>query len=211
MTTRESLLRGGPCYGYGEGQHKHMDGCPGFSMGKATRSRMCAKESRIRKITCSGYGDGAHAEGCPKITKGASSLSSQCRKQYLRLLEHCSGYARGLHVLACNGKSLTSSQASSACISARSKIWHYGLQPEQFLELLNSQDGLCALCETDQPGSKGWVVDHDHNCCSGVRSCGRCIRAILCSNCNTALGLAGDDPQRLRRMATYAEGHAGTQ
>src|SRR4029077_2130187 len=32
------------------------------------------------------------------------------------------------------------------------------------------------------------AVDHDHNCCPGAHSCGKCIRGILCGTCNSALG-----------------------
>ena len=31
-------------------------------------------------------------------------------------------------------------------------------------------------------------IDHNHKCCSSDRSCGHCIRGILCVRCNTHLG-----------------------
>lgn len=31
-------------------------------------------------------------------------------------------------------------------------------------------------------------VDHDHKCCPGQYSCGKCIIGLLCRNCNAMLG-----------------------
>jgi Recombination endonuclease VII len=47
------------------------------------------------------------------------------------------------------------------------------------------------------------VIDHDHECCPGERSCGRCIRGLLCSNCNVALGLTQHNGDMLRAMLNY--------
>lgn len=33
------------------------------------------------------------------------------------------------------------------------------------------------------------AVDHDHACCPGTRTCGACVRGILCGPCNTRLGI----------------------
>jgi hypothetical protein len=49
------------------------------------------------------------------------------------------------------------------------------------------------------------VVDHDHECCPGKTSCGKCVRGLLCHHCNTALGYARNNPTILRALADYLE------
>lgn len=85
----------------------------------------------------------------------------------------------------------------------------YGLSLASWYALLASQGNVCAVCKTPDPGRKWWHTDHDHACCPGqLRSCGRCVRGILCTRCNMALGLLDDDPVRLRSAAAYLEGAA---
>jgi hypothetical protein len=77
----------------------------------------------------------------------------------------------------------------------------YGLSPEKFAEILRGQHGGCAVCGTHDP--RVWVVDHDHSCCPGESSCGRCVRGVLCSPCNRGLGVFKDSPQLLQQAARY--------
>lgn len=79
----------------------------------------------------------------------------------------------------------------------------YGLSAEAFQDLLDKQNGRCAICLTDDSGLRFWAVDHDHTCCSGKTSCGNCVRGILCGQCNVGLGSFRDDASRLRRAAEY--------
>lgn len=46
-------------------------------------------------------------------------------------------------------------------------------------------------------------VDHDHACCPGQRTCGKCIRGMICQGCNTALGHVKDDPIVLQNLINY--------
>lgn len=88
----------------------------------------------------------------------------------------------------------------------RQVLGKYGLTEKSWEALFASQDSRCSICRTDTPTGHGWHVDHDHACCPEAgRSCGRCVRAILCSECNTGLGKFRDNPALLRAAASYLE------
>jgi uncharacterized CHY-type Zn-finger protein len=62
--------------------------------------------------------------------------------------------------------------------------------------MLFLQNYTCAICHRALDELEhGLVVDHDH--VTGK------VRALLCGNCNTALGLLGDDVARIQRAAEY--------
>ena len=85
----------------------------------------------------------------------------------------------------------------------------YGITTAQYDRLLEIQRGVCAICGFPPSGltrgGKRLVVDHDHACCPGPTSCGRCIRGLLCHSCNNGIGRMKDIPERLRRAAEYIE------
>lgn len=89
----------------------------------------------------------------------------------------------------------------SAC-RANSRLAKYGITQEIYDEMLHNQGGVCAICKGPH-GKRKFHVDHDHDCCPPNRSCGKCIRGLLCSNCNTAIGLLKDDEKLLRAAITY--------
>ena len=79
-------------------------------------------------------------------------------------------------------------------------LWNlYKLRLSEYDAMLAAQDSRCAVCDTMNPrGSSGlFVVDHDHG--TG------CVRGLLCHRCNMAIGQLGDDPQLLRKAASYLE------
>lgn len=68
------------------------------------------------------------------------------------------------------------------------------------------QEGKCYLCQNPLPSNIRKVhVDHDHRCCGPVRSCQLCLRGLACDRCNWIIGLAGEDPEPLKRIALYLE------
>ena len=79
-------------------------------------------------------------------------------------------------------------------IGARNRnLWiRYKITPEQFEVIFESQGRKCAVCASDSPNARingSWSVDHDHSCCRGEKTCGKCIRGILCSGCNIRIGV----------------------
>jgi len=75
----------------------------------------------------------------------------------------------------------------------------HGLTEEQFKELFDLYSGKCHSCKDRDANN----IDHDHKCCPGSYSCGKCVRGMLCSQCNTALGLLNDDLQKIKNLIQY--------
>ena len=87
--------------------------------------------------------------------------------------------------------------------------WH-GITLEQYEDLLAKQNGVCGICfqpETrkTRPTQRVFnlAIDHDHQCCPGLYSCGKCVRGLLCKKCNQALGGFGDDLVLLQNAVDY--------
>lgn len=67
--------------------------------------------------------------------------------------------------------------------------YSYGLTLLEYISILKQQDNRCYICKVDKPGGRGfWHIDHDRRCCPGQRTCGKCIRGILCVRCNLQVG-----------------------
>lgn len=128
--------------------------------------------------------------------KHAALLPALCRYCPRRLIDERSRYVHEGHAHPERFESRKSDLATRRAYNLRAK---YGIEPEDYERMLVKQGGGCAVCgatEADQL-SRRLHVDHDH-------ATGR-VRGLLCGPCNHAIGKAGDDPERLRRMAAYLE------
>jgi hypothetical protein len=86
----------------------------------------------------------------------------------------------------------------------RANLKKHGLTSEQYDALLAAQGGGCAICKGTTPYGRGrFHIDHDHACCPGQRSCGKCVRGLLCGRCNPGLGAFQDSPDLLVAAAAY--------
>jgi hypothetical protein len=118
-------------------------------------------------------------------------------------------------------------QAHKAHLNEQSEIWRlthpaedrawkrryylkrkFGITPEEYVTLLEAQNGLCALCGkppseslTDNRGrtKPPLCVDHDHD--TGE------IRGLLHYECNAALGLLGDSVEIVQMALEYLRDH----
>jgi hypothetical protein len=84
----------------------------------------------------------------------------------------------------------------------------YNLTLDEYERRVKEQNNLCAICKKEESTvSKGRVIklslDHDHQCCLGKKSCGRCIRSLLCFRCNSILGKAKEDISLLENLIGY--------
>ncbi|MCK9154521.1 MAG: endonuclease domain-containing protein [Paludibacteraceae bacterium] len=70
----------------------------------------------------------------------------------------------------------------------RNLLIKYGISLEMYNEMLEKQDGKCAVCgKTTTENGKCLAVDHDHK--TGK------IRGLLCNNCNVSVGFLQDNPE----------------
>ena len=79
----------------------------------------------------------------------------------------------------------------------------YNLTEEQYEELHKTNNGLCWIC--NEKTNYHLHVDHNHKCCLKEKSCGKCVRGLLCYNCNTLLGNAKDNASILKSAIRYLE------
>ena len=92
-------------------------------------------------------------------------------------------------------------QCSSEYMRQYNLARKYGLTVKRAQEIYDEQDGLCAICDEELNGK--YAVDHDHACCPGERTCGECLRGLLCRSCNQGLGHFKDSVAALNRAAHY--------
>lgn len=73
----------------------------------------------------------------------------------------------------------------------------YGLTIEEY-------DGMAANGCMACGSMENLHIDHDHSCCaSHYKTCGKCIRGVLCKSCNIAEGYLKGDPDRALALAAY--------
>lgn len=97
-----------------------------------------------------------------------------------------------------------SRRGNPAFIAAQMK-YRFSITPDVYSQMLAAQGGVCAICQKECVTGKNLAVDHDHSCCPGKRSCGACIRGLLCSFCNTGIGFFSESPESLVRAIAYLE------
>lgn len=88
------------------------------------------------------------------------------------------------------------------CLRKITSFRNTGWTPEKYEEAYIRQDGRCAICGCKLNSSRytRFAGDHDHK--TGK------LRGLLCTNCNTALGLFKDSIERLEAAKEYLIKHS---
>lgn len=79
-------------------------------------------------------------------------------------------------------------------------------------EFLQKASKGCEICKIIPKESLH--VDHDHNCCAGEKTCGVCVRGIVCAKCNTAIakyekGILRPDYALYKKVKNYVRKYNG--
>ena len=92
----------------------------------------------------------------------------------------------------------------------RMQLRNHSMTFEQYANLRMKQADRCGACKGpllfDQPYQVH--IDHDPRCCSReenpqIKTCGECVRALLCKACNHAIGFLERYPQRIYMWIDY--------
>ena len=82
--------------------------------------------------------------------------------------------------------------------------YKYGLSHQEFLAAFKEQNGCCAICLHELPDLESYdqrrrhyAIDHDHVTNK--------FRGILCTGCNSLLGLSGDSIEILTSAINYLQ------
>ena len=84
----------------------------------------------------------------------------------------------------------------------------YGIGLNEYKNLLDNQNGKCAICGTTEPGGRKsgrggavdvFYVDHDHKT--------EKVRGLLCNVCNRTMGYVGENSGVLEEMIKYLQKH----
>jgi hypothetical protein len=87
-------------------------------------------------------------------------------------------------------------QREKATMRNTTLIRKYGITLSQYNEMLASQNGVCKICgEIDK--TKSLAVDHNH--ITGK------VRGLLCSKCNTSIGMLHDNTEVAKNLIQYLE------
>ena len=146
---------------------------------------------------------GCSTEGCESKYFAREMCKYHYHKQYMLAPEH---RAKRKQYAELNKEYIQEWQRKNRVL--KGKQYHlqdsYRLPAEDFHRMLAQQEGRCASCRepevnVDPRTSKVFslAVDHDH-------ATGK-IRGLLCTRCNTALGLLKDSSEKIVALLNYLE------
>lgn len=129
---------------------------------------------------------------------------SETRKELARARER-KRYAENRDQILADHKQAVQDPVYRDAVRNSKRKSKYGVSSDSVQARLKKQNGVCAICghlETRCQNGRiqALAVDHDHQ--TGK------FRGLLCSACNSALGLMQDSPEIMQRAADYLKSNA---
>lgn len=160
--------------------------------GKLPKRNKTATTLRIGVKRCASCKEWLRVKEFGKSSDRADGLNTKC-------LPCVRDYLKRWHQLPQNmGKAADYNRRSRAANPERTRANRlrdrcaaFGITVETYQSMHAAQGGACALCEVPEVKTgRQLLIDHDHACCPGEKSCGACVRSLLCSPCNVLVGYA---------------------
>lgn len=150
-----------------------------------------------------------------KRTDGKDGFVSRCsvclkvarRKSYLK--NHEKQRARQAEYRAANVDLIRQQQATWRAankqeLKRRNFEKSYNITWSEREQMLADQGGVCAICKSPDPKGPDWHMDHGHSCCpEKAKSCGECLRGLLCGRCNVGIGCFSDNTETMLSAIDY--------
>ncbi|TAE75120.1 MAG: hypothetical protein EAZ84_09905 [Verrucomicrobia bacterium] len=137
----------------------------------------------------------------PRVPRGGDKKCPKCAttkqlSEFNKDSQKSSGYRS--HCKTCTRKD----NERLRKIPGRAQQWklknRFNLTLSDYDSLLEQQGNGCAICgKSPEENGKRLAVDHNHR--TGE------VRGLLCTACNTAIGLLSDSPSTLRSATRYLE------
>lgn len=124
--------------------------------------------------------------------------AAYAREYRKRNKERLNAYARDYHNKRKDDGSDYLQRKRSYSVVARRKA-KYNITRDCYDTMLTAQGGKCIIC--DEHYGSDLRVDHDHETNE--------IRGLLCSNCNSGLGLFKENANRMQRAIEYLDRYRG--
>lgn len=176
------------------------------------RDKQCGKRTKHGNTYCPQHTED-FAEGVPFSEIGKRASRSICldrNSQGQKCCVRCKKWKEESEFLSRASAPDGLNYACKSCTQLGVRASTYGVSSEFILNLLEEQNSLCCICEEPldlEHGGKDVCIDHDHKCCppTSRKSCGKCIRGILCRPCNFLIGIAREDSNILSRAQVYLD------
>ena len=140
--------------------------------------------------------------GAPIVSRRSHALVQERDREGRKKCKTCQDWLDPIHFYP----GAASDGLSVSCKECH-KLQKYNISKTQFWGMLRGQNYGCAICGSLFTDVAQFDIDHDHSCCPDERSCGQCVRELLCNSCNTGIENFGEDTVRLRSAIEYLERH----